>query len=217
MPFGQNAANVERVTARLSAIDAPLPAARKPIREAARALWPIEGDGHISGGDFAQAMMDLGSSLCTSRSPACLTCPLADECSGRRLGIAAELPVKPAKRARPVRHGVALWIERNGDVWLVRRPDKGMLGGMRALPGSEWVPVEADSVGEVRDSTDETNTLGTVRHIFTHFELRLTVQRGEPFANAVGEGEWWPISRLDEAGLPTLYRHAAKIAAEERL
>ena len=197
-------ANVERVVARLFAIEEPLPAARKAIGQAARAIWPVGG----VAGDFAQAMMDLGSSLCTSRTPACLTCPLADHCRARAMGIAGRLPVKPAKKARPVRHGEALWIERNGDVWLVRRPDKGMLGGMRALPGGDWTGVTG--------SSGDRPGLGSVRHIFTHFELHLRVVRGEPFADAVGEGEWWPISRLDEAGLPTLYRRAAEIAVEER-
>lgn len=213
--FGQDAvpvdANVERVVARLFAIDEPLPGARKAICLAARTIWPVD-DG--TAGDFAQAMMDLGSSICTSRSPACLTCPLAGDCSARLAGLADALPVKPQKKLRPIRHGEAYWIERNGDVWLVRRPDKGMLGGMRALPGGDWQPAS--------DSALPTEAMGTVRHIFTHFELHLTLVRGEPFADAVGEGEWWPISRLDEAGLPTLYRRAAeiavpKMATEERL
>lgn len=205
--FGEAAvpvdANVERVIARLFAIEEPLPAARKPIGQAAREIWPADG----TAGDFAQAMMDLGSSICTNRAPACLTCPLVGDCSAARAGIAEGLPIKPKKKARPVRHGEARWIERNGDVWLVRRPDKGMLGGMRALPGGEWSEA---------CPTASTPALGMVRHIFTHFELHLRVVRGEPFADAVGEGEWWPISRLDEAGLPTLYRRAAQIAAEEK-
>lgn len=209
MAFGENAvpvdANVERVVARLFAIAEPLPGARKTIRAAARQLWPSVG----GGGDFAQAMMDLGSSICSSRSPACLSCPLVMHCSAYLQGTAADLPVKPAKRARPVRYGMAMWIERNGDVWLVRRPDKGMLGGMRALPGGDWL-----AAATLPDLT--TDALGSVRHIFTHFELHLSVIRGEAFADAVGEGEWWPIRRLDEAGLPTLYRRAAEIALEER-
>lgn len=205
--FGEAAvpvdANVERVVARLFAIDEPLPAARKAIRQAAREIWPEDA----TAGDFAQAMMDLGSSICSNRAPACLTCPLVGECSATRIGIAEALPVKPAKKARPIRHGEARWIERNGDVWLVRRPDKGMLGGMRALPGNEWSEAPEPAAAKA---------LGTVRHIFTHFELHLRLVRGEPFADAVGEGEWWPISRLDEAGLPTLYRRAAQIAVEEK-
>lgn len=206
--FGENSvpvdANVERVVARLFAIDEPLPRGRKVIATAARQIWPGAG----LAGDFAQAMMDLGSSICTSRAPACLTCPLADHCAARASGLAESLPVKPAKKVRPVKQGEALWIERNGDVWLVRRPEKGMLGGMRALPGGEWRLAGT--------APSPPTAIGTVRHIFTHFELHLAVMRGEPFADAVGEGEWWPISRLDEAGLPTLYRRAAEIAVEER-
>lgn len=206
--FGEAAvpvdANVERVIARLYAIDEPLPGARKAIGQAARELWPADG----AAGDFAQAMMDLGSSICTNRAPACPTCPLVKQCRAACSGAAESIPVKPAKRPRPVRHGEARWIERNGDVWLIRRPEKGMLGGMRALPGGEWL--------DHAETPAPDGTLGVVRHIFTHFELNLRVVRGEAFSDAVGEGEWWPISRLDEAGLPTLYRRAAEIAVEER-
>lgn len=191
-------ANIERVIARLFAIDTPLPAARSAIRVAARMLWPANG-----GGDFAQAMMDLGSSICTARSPRCLLCPLADHCLARVEGNPERLPVKPAKRTRPQRHGRAWWIEQDGRVWLVRRPDKGLLGGMRALPGGEWgdamPPAAADTV-----------ILGEVEHIFTHFALTLAVDRAPLPVDT--DGEWWPIARIDDAGLPTLYRRAAALA-----
>ena len=104
------------------------------------------------------------------------------------------LPVKPAKKAKPQRYGVAHWIERDDAVWLVRRPDKGMLGGMRALPGGAWTDVPPAESGIVQ-----------VDHGFTHFDLRLTLVARES-EDAAGEGEWWPLSALDAAGLPTLYR-----------
>jgi A/G-specific adenine glycosylase len=197
-------ANIERVVARLFVIDTPLPAGRAAIRTAARALWPIDG----SGGDFAQAMMDLGSTLCTARTADCLLCPVSPHCAGRKQGIALSLPVKPAKKIKPVRQGRALWIERDKQVWLIRRPAKGMLGGMRALPGSEW----RDSPVAVPPAT---NAVGQFRHIFTHFALDLSVDRSSDASLAVGEGVWWPIDRLDEAGLPTLYRRAAELALGE--
>ena len=197
-------ANIERVVARLFAIATPLPAGRAAIRAAARALWPIDG----SGGDFAQAMMDLGSTLCTSRSADCGACALHDYCKGRKQGIALSLPVKPAKKPKPVRQGRATWIGREDDVWLVRRPDKGMLGGMRALPGSDW--------GEsLVAAPPRSSAAGQLRHVFTHFALDLSVDVADDISLAVGEGEWWPIDRLDEAGLPTLYRRAAAVALGE--
>ena len=107
-----------------------------------------------------------------------------------------------AQGARPHRFGVAWWIERDGCVWLVRRPATGLLGGMAALPGSDW--------GGVRSAE---HAIGTVRHLFTHFALDLAVERREP----VGEGWWHPIDALDQAGLPTLYRRAADLALDRRV
>ncbi len=199
-------ANIERVVARLFGIATPLPAGRADIRTAARALWPTDG----SGGDFAQAMMDLGSTMCTARTADCLLCPVSPHCEGRKQGVALSLPVKPAKKLKPVRQGRALWIEQSGQVWLIRRPARGMLGGMRALPGSEWSdsPVAAPPA---------TSPAGQFRHIFTHFALDLSVDRSSEASLAVGEGVWWPIDRLDEAGLPTLYRRAAELALGETI
>jgi A/G-specific adenine glycosylase len=193
-------ANIERVIARLFAIDDPLPNGRTAIRNAARALWPDD-----NGGDFAQALMDLGATICTARAPDCPRCPLRELCRAKQNGIAGIIPVKAAKKPKPHRHGRVSWIERNGAVWLVRRPDKGMLAGMRALPGESWSDSNTPPPKGV-------HFIGTVRHVFTHFSLDLAVDRPQDGSLAVGEGEWWPIDRLDEAGLPTLYRRAAEIA-----
>jgi A/G-specific adenine glycosylase len=207
--FGINAipvdANIERVTARLFAIDTPLPAAKAAIHDAAAALWP-----NSNGGDFAQAMMDLGATICTARNPACGICPAFAHCQARAAGIAATLPVKPPKKPKPHRHGRAQWIVRDDHVWLVRRPAKGMLGGMRALPGDEW-----DDAAPTMEP--ETVQLGIVHHVFTHFTLDLAVDAVEDTPDPVGEGEWWPLNRLDEAGLPTLYRRAAHVAMGETI
>lgn len=199
-------ANIERVVARLFAIETPLPAARKEISAAARAIWPA-----AHGGDLAQALMDLGATICTARAPACMACPLLGHCDGAARGVAARLPVKAAKRARPVRHGRALWIERMSgnvrQVWLVRRPAKGMLGGMRALPGGAW----GDAMPA---ASPDASVAGEVRHVFTHFELRLAIDIMPDSTLAVGEGQWWPVETLDAAGLPTLYRRAAGVVLE---
>ncbi|WP_310467405.1 A/G-specific adenine glycosylase [Sphingomonas sp.] len=188
--FGREAVvvdtNVARVIARLHAIEAPAPGQ-------IRALTPA------ASGDFAQAMMDLGATTCTPRAPACGACPLNGDCLAFASGEPERFPAPTAKKVRPLRHGVANWIERDGRVWLVRRPPTGLLGGMAALPGSEW----ADAPGEA------VAALGTVRHVFTHFALDLTVVGGgEPR----GDGWWQPLGMLAEAGLPTLYRRAAECA-----
>lgn len=192
-------ANLERVLARLFAVEVPLPRAKPLLLDHARSLWPA-----VRGGDLAQALMDLGARICIARNPRCPDCPVAGHCIALAQGVADTLPRKPMKKMRPERAGRALWIMRDDCVWLVRRPDRGLLGGMRALPGEDWQdgPLSAAPGPE---------TLGVVRHIFTHFALTLAVDRGGADL-AVGEGEWWPVKTLDAAGLPTLYRRAAAVA-----
>ena len=207
--FGQRAvvvdANVERVVARLFAIEEPLPAARKVIRAQADAITPRE-----RAGDFAQAMMDLGATICTARDARCLLCPVQELCKGRASGDPLLLPKKAAKKARPRRSGTAFWIERDAHVWLVTRPGKGMLGGMRALPDDNW-SARADGDGDVPLS-GAWKAGGVVRHSFTHFDLELGVVIYAGNAAAVaGQGEWWPLDNLDAAGLPTLFAKAAQL------
>ena len=194
-------ANVERVVARLFAIREALPAARPAIREAAQSIAPPSRHG-----DFAQALMDLGSGICTPRKPRCLLCPLREDCAAYASGNPEPFPVKAAKKAKPLRRGTAFWAEREGAVLLVRRSVKGMLGGMRALPDDGW-SARGDGALEQRGKL-----LGVVRHGFTHFDLTLEVRR----ADVVIEGEWWPLDRLDEAGLPTLFAKAARLALAAR-
>ncbi|WP_421992179.1 A/G-specific adenine glycosylase [Qipengyuania sp.] len=197
-------ANVERVVARLFAIEDPLPGARKAIRAAAESITP-----NRRAGDFAQAMMDLGSSICTARDPKCLLCPLSQSCEGRAAGDPARLPVKAPKKAKPVRQGSAFWIEREGAVWLVRREGRGMLGGMRALPDDGW-SARGDGTGEA-PLAGGWEAGGVVRHTFTHFALELSVHMQRDAAQPAGEGEWWPLDTLDDAGLPTLFAKAARL------
>lgn len=212
--FGQRAvvvdANVERVVARLFALEDPLPGVRPAIRGKADAITPDQ-----RAGDFAQAMMDLGATICTARGPRCLLCPLAPMCEGRAGGEPERLPIKAPRKVKPQRKGRAFWIERaiggEDHVWLVRRPGKGMLGGMRALPDDGWA-ARADGSGETPlDGTWD--NAGKVAHVFTHFalDLSLAIHLGE-VAQGPGEGEWWPLERLDEAGLPTLFTKAARLA-----
>ncbi len=213
--FGQRAtvvdANVERVVARLFAIGETLPAGRKPIRARAEEITP-----DTRAGDFAQAMMDLGATVCTNRNPRCLLCPLAKMCAGRLHG-AEQFPVKPAKASKPQRRGQAYWIERDGKVWLVQRQGSGMLGGMRALPDDGWI-ARADGSGTA-PLTGQWSAAGSVRHSFTHFDLDLQLMLysgGDLDRLAAESGEWWPLDRIAEAGLPTLFAKAARLALAQQ-
>lgn len=212
--FGQRAvvvdANVERVVSRLFAIADPLPTGRNVIRAATDTITP-----DLRAGDFAQGLMDLGSSICTVRAPRCLLCPLAPDCAGRAGGAPESFPVKAAKRPKPRRQGRAYWIERHGAVLLVTRAAKGMLGGMRALPDDGW-SARADGhaappiPGEWREG-------GLVRHSFTHFdlELQLMLCAAADFAS-LPVGEFWPIDAIETAGLPTVFAKAARLALAHR-
>ncbi len=209
--FGRRAvvvdANVERVVARLFAITEPLPGARKAIRAATATITPEH-----RADDFAQAMMDLGSHVCTTRAPRCLLCPLAGGCEGRKAGEPERLPVKPPKRQVPERRGTAFWITRarGTQVWLVTRPAQGMLGGMRALPDDGW-SAQGDGSGKV-PLAGEWRKLGAVRHGFTHAHLTLEVQALETLSQPRGAGQWWPVENIGEAGLATLFAKAARLA-----
>ena len=192
--FGRRAVvidgNVERVVSRLYAIATPLPAARAEIRARTDALTPDEG-----AGDFAQAMMDLGATICTPRRPACAICPLRPHCAAFREGDPERYPVKPPKAARPRRTGTAFWLEHDGHVLLVRRPASGLLGGMLALP------TESPAQAKWTDA-------GAVDHVFTHFALTMTLSCAR--VDTRPEGLWWPVERIGEAGLPTLFARLAE-------
>ncbi|WP_157220034.1 A/G-specific adenine glycosylase [Flavisphingomonas formosensis] len=206
--FGRRAvvvdANVERVVARRFAVAESLPGCRPQLRELTDSITPNQ-----RAGDFAQAMMDLGATICTPRGPACGVCPLLDRCAAAKAGMAEAYPVKAAKKARPTRIGTAFWVERDGHVLLCRRPDKGMLGGMRALPSGPWTAQDPGlAEAPIRANW---RPLGRVGHIFTHFALDLAVVAADA-PDRAADGEWWPIARLDEAGLPTLFAKAAALA-----
>lgn len=207
--------NIERVIARVFAITTPLPEAKKEIRRCAGILSADRAD---RPGDYAQAMMDLGATICTPRSPRCMFCPIAPLCAARAIGIQDTLPRKAAKSEKPRRAGLAYWIEDgNGNVLLERRRAKTLLGNMIGLPGSDWCPEEDPGplqhpplVGAI----ESYNTDRHVRHVFTHFELRLTPVRAT-LSNGVPEGYFWhPVIEIDQIGMPTLFRKVALLARE---
>lgn len=208
--FGRRAvvvdANVERVVSRLFAVEEVLPGAKAKIYALTDSVTP-----ELRSGDFAQAMMDLGSGICTARSPKCLLCPLRPHCAGFAGGTPERYPRKAAKPPKPQRFGTMFWLERDGAVLLVRRPDKGLLGGMRALPTGAWV----DSPPGLADppAKAEWKLLAeTVSHGFTHFNLDVALAAAtlSSHAGAAVEGEWWPVADLESAGLPTVFAKAAR-------
>jgi A/G-specific adenine glycosylase len=206
--FGEPAtvidANVERVVSRLFRL-----ADKPPIRTAAESITPAE-----RAGDFAQAMMDLGSAVCTPRGPRCLLCPLRDDCAALAEGDQEAFPVKAAKAAKPQRYGTIFWAEHDGQVLLVRRPPKGLLGGMRALPTGPWTS-EQPGLAEAPLAADWLLLNSTVEHVFTHFRLQLALATARVDRHAAPDGaEWWPIESLREAGLPTVFAKAARAIGE---
>jgi A/G-specific adenine glycosylase len=191
--FGRRAVvvdgNVERVISRLHAIETPLPRSRPLIREFTDAMTPDEG-----AGDFAQAMMDLGATICTPRNPACGLCPVRGWCKAYAEGTPDRYPVKAPKSVRPHREGVAYWLEHGDDLLLVRRPPRGLLGGMLAFP--EDAPASADW-----------EAAGSVEHVFTHFSLTMTLMCAR--TDARPDGLWHRADTIMEAGLPTLFARLA--------
>lgn len=198
--------NVERVMARLYRVQTPLPGAKPELMRLAAGLTPLR-----RAGDYAQAVMDLGATICTPRSPACDICPWAGTCAARAAGVQADLPRKTLKPAKPLRAG-QLWIARrtDGALLLETRPDRGLLGGMLGWPGSDWdggggpAPVAADW----RDAGAE------VRHTFTHFHLRLGIAVADVSLAATPiRGAFLPRTAFRPSDLPTVMRKAWDIAA----
>ncbi|WP_343227950.1 A/G-specific adenine glycosylase [Stakelama flava] len=199
-------ANVERVVARLAALQTPLPRGKAEVRALADQVTP-----DARAGDFAQAMMDLGATICIARRPQCMLCPLSADCRACATGEPEAYPRREAKKARPHRHGTIFWLERAGKVLLVRRPDKGMLGGMRALPTGPWQAVPPGLDGAPVEG-DWAMTGKSVQHGFTHFTLDAALAACSVTGH-IGDnsGEWWDIDDIESAGLPTLFAKAARI------
>ena len=209
--------NIERVTSRLFALPDVLPAGRARLAQALSPHVPAKRPG-----DFAQALMDLGATICTPRKPLCPACPLSDGCAAHMADMPESFPRKAARRPRPLKHGTAWWIEHRGRVALIRRPAKGLLGGMLALPGSEWAEGGGGGGGNDLPAGPRWRLLEDgVRHGFTHFELELKVAVTELVdlqSLPPGIEPIW-TSRMDvgTAGLPTLFARAAELALAHQL
>ncbi|WP_417685363.1 A/G-specific adenine glycosylase [Roseibium sp.] len=201
--------NVERVMSRLYEIETPLPDAKPEIRTAMAGLTPDDRPG-----DFAQAVMDLGATICTPKRPACALCPWTDVCRARKAGTAETLPRKAPKKVKPTRKGAAFVIIREGDgaVLMRRRPPKGLLGGMTEVPGTDWAedfdPVSATDHAPVKASWRKRT--GIVKHTFTHFHLELDIHVCRVSQTLPAPGDfWWSQSAAHEdEALPTVMRKA---------
>jgi A/G-specific adenine glycosylase len=202
--------NIERVVSRLYAVEEPLPQAKPRIQELASTLL-----GDCRAGDSAQALMDLGSSICTPKKPACALCPLSEDCAARLRGDQETFPRKAPKKAGELRRGAAFIVTR-GDQLLVRtRPEKGLLGGMTEVPGSEWTAGQDDQMAltqapGLKGMTRWHRKTGVVTHVFTHFPLELVVYTASvpPRTHAPEGMRWVAIATLADEALPNVMRKA---------
>jgi A/G-specific adenine glycosylase len=204
--------NIERVVARLYAVTMPLPAAKAEIVRRARALTPT-----MRAGDFAQALMDLGATICTPKKPACALCPWNLSCAAHARGEAELLPRRTPKREGQLRRGAAFVARRADNCVLLRtRPARGLLGGMAEVPTTAWAAdfddgqalAQAPRFGASQKRVAWRKIAGVVRHVFTHFPLELTVYRAElPRQAAAPAGtRWTAIAQLGDEALPSLMR-----------
>ena len=195
-----------------------LPAAKPALRRLADRLG---ADPHAVArpADFAQALFDLGATVCTPAAPACGLCPWMAGCAGRRAGIAAELPRRAAKPQRPLRHGVHFWLDdAAGNVLLRRRPVAGLLGGMTELPGTAWraAPWHRDEALALAPMQAAWRPAGQVRHGFTHFALTIELFAAQ-VTQVAAEGFLHPVGELHAAALPSVMRKCAAMAASTPL
>jgi len=208
--------NVERVAARVFAIAEALPGGKPVIGRAAELLGE-DAAARARPADLAQALFDLGATVCTPAAPACGLCPWSDDCAACRRGIAAELPRRGEKPLRPERYGAHFWLtDGQGNVLLRRRPPRGLLGGMTELPGTPWraEPWLAAEARAWAPMPAEWRPAGEVRHGFTHFRLTLDLYRAS-VATIAAEGFLRPTAALEAEALPSLMRKCARMAQND--
>ncbi|MEQ9489289.1 MAG: A/G-specific adenine glycosylase [Alphaproteobacteria bacterium] len=204
--------NIERVIARLFGVSEPLPGGKKPIRDAAASCAPTDRPG-----DYAQAMMDLGATVCSPKSPKCTVCPLVSLCAGRP--VAESLPARAPKKQKPVRRGVAFWLEKpDGSILFRRRAETGLLGGMMEVPSSDWIengPIAVeDGIVPPVPVRRLTESPGLVRHTFTHFHLEIGLTRGrvDSGVSAPDTCVWITPDQFGDLALPTVMKKVVELA-----
>lgn len=199
--------NIERVVARLFEIETPLPAAKSEIKARAETIWPKERSG-----DFAQGLMDLGATICRPKSPTCLLCPLEGSCAAAASGRADELPRKAAKKPKPHRRGaVFAMMNAKGEMLFERRPEKGLLGGMMGLPGTDWTENPPTNNKAAAPADTNWRKAGEAAHVFTHFQLALDVYVADaPTGFRRKRNQQWIKPAV--AQLPTVFKKAVDCA-----
>ena len=206
--------NVERVMARLYAIEAPLPAAKPRLAELARGHAPTR-----RAGDFAQALMDLGAAICTPSRPACPRCPLRKFCAAAAHGRPESFPARRSRPAKPKRTGVIFWaVAPGGHILLCRRPEKGLLGGMMEFPSTIWREGSWTMAAAKRHAPVRAvwrRLPGTVEHSFTQFDLELTVLTGACEKNSSKGGQWTRVRDFKDLALPTIMKKVARHALDQ--
>ena len=205
--------NIERVISRLHAIDEPVRQSKNRVQKLAARIVPADRPG-----DFAQALMDLGATICRPKSPKCDECPWSTTCLASRRGAAENYPVKLPKKPKPTRYGVAFWLKnKEGAVWVRKREPRGLLGGMIEIPSTEWREqawAETEVAEQAVLNVDWREHEGEVTHTFTHFHLKIKVWSGVARSPTNAAGFWHPADRFKELALPTLMKkivsHAVK-------
>jgi len=198
--------NVERVVSRIFKIEALLPKARPEYRRMAGTLAPQR-----RAGDYGQALMDLGATICTPRSPKCGDCPWQQHCGAYKDSTQTDYPKKAKKVKLPVRYGAAFVLRSGENVLLRQRPDKGLLGGMMEFPGTEWGGKPAEPLASAPAKRNWERCEGHVKHIFTHFELRLDVYRAEAMDMTL-QGLWAPLDNIQNYALPTVMKKVLSLS-----
>jgi A/G-specific adenine glycosylase len=209
LPMAVVDGNVERVITRLYALATPLPFAKPEIRTRMQALTPDERPG-----DFAQAMMDLGATICTPRRPACVICPLNDNCQALGTADPEFFPVKASKKEKPVRVGAAFVAISNDEVYLRSRAETGLLGGMAEVPTTSWTArLDGETGLDAAPFPANWIVAGNITHVFTHFELRLKIYKVHDVEKDVAAGGWWvKVDKLGGEALPTVMKKAIAAA-----
>ena len=201
--------NVERVISRLYSIETPLSEAKPEIRALVERLVP-----QTRPGDFAQAMMDLGATICTPKRPRCMLCPLREDCTAILSGDPERFPVRLPKADKPLRRGAAFVAERSdGAILLRKRPDKGLLGGMTEVPTTGWTArVDGATTTEAAPFPANWRRVGEIAHVFTHFALELDVFHAQVKSDAP-EGHFWSLAHdISGEALPTVMKKVIEAA-----